>query len=68
MRDEEMDMIRGNEGMEENGKTQVLGAKRRESIDKVLEEVEVLTTHTSLTNSQRANPHFSEGVPKPTHN
>ena len=42
MRDVEIEAIRGNGEMEESEKTQVIRAKRRKSIDDVLEEVEVL--------------------------
>ena len=56
MREEEIETIRVNDGMEESEKTQMLRAKRRKSIDDVLEEVGVLITPISSTSSQEQSP------------
>ena len=59
MREEDIEAIRVNGGMEECENTQVLRAKRRKSIDKVLEEVDVLIDSHFFNELSRTNPHFS---------
>ena len=56
LRDEEMDGIRADTKMEEREKSETLKAWRTKSIAEVLEEVEVLLTLTSSTNSPRLSP------------